>query len=258
MKKIVLLFTMLCVTVLVSMESEKGNLGAFEQLPVELRQEISQTALTASTTVDEAIKAIQNASAIYGGVKLDRAAAMDLLKNTLPNDLNQAIKAAKHLQGSEPKDFTKLVHLLADKFHESPYDVASLFKTPIAQKYLKLANQLEELAYQYNDNPEELKNPIAQGADVNFYGGSYKQTPLNNAIWAARLNKVGILLAAGANPFVKDAESNTAFDQVLMGIEQEKKLQSQGYPGNTETLRKLEAIKALLEEYAKKYQQNLV
>jgi len=259
MKKIALLFTILCVGALNGMETEH-----IVKLPLELHKAIVQTALEASSTVDQTIKAIQNASAIHSGVKLNNAEAMNLLQKTLPNNLTQAIDKVKNLQGTEPKDFTKLVHLLAKKFNISPYQVASLFNTPIAQKYIKLSEKLEPYVSHIRDYGVnvEINNLISQGADVNFYNShKYNYSPLLNLAIGYTSSKSDILrvkqlINAGANPFLKDYESNTALDKVLSLIKfWEKEWEQRRNPGAKEHIENLKTIQPLIEEAMKNYQQ---
>lgn len=207
----------MCAGSLIGMEKEnKGNLRAFEQLPKEVRQIIAQTALEASTTVDEAIKAIQSASAIYGGVKLDDTAATDILLNNvelfkkiLPNhlyeaidDLYEAIEVAKNLQVNNLKNFTKLVHILADKFEATTMsDLARDLGRDISKQYIKLGR---DLAHALSLNREkDIANLIQQGADVNFNqtnANSREPAPLNAAIRRNLKKNVQLLLDLGAIP----------------------------------------------------------
>jgi hypothetical protein len=151
------------------MEPQKGDLGAFEQLPLELRREIAQMALAASSTIDQAIKAIQNASAIYSGVKLNSAAAMNLLKTMLSDDFDQVIERFKHLQGTKVKEFNVLMDLLAKKFPDlTRAEIAEKFKSPIANEYLVLNKEFyDETAFSNNDL-EKYKKFIDKGADPSF------------------------------------------------------------------------------------------
>lgn len=220
MKKIILLSALVCASSVIGMEPEKkGNLGAFEQLPKELRQEIAQTALQASTSVDQAITAIQNASAMYSGVKLDNTAAMNIFKKMLPNDLDQAIQAVKHLQGNNLKDFTKLLYILIEQFpsysrmwiannlgHYHPSHIQ------YGWRYRELGDQLIKLAGDKNKSAQkEIIQLIKEDADVNYidhdkFSIYYNNTPLESAIKNHVLENVQLLLAAGAKPRVKDLD----------------------------------------------------
>lgn len=210
MKKIIVLLTILCASILTGMQKEqKGDLGSFEELPEELRQEIAkvaiETAIATSTTVDEAIKAIQTASMVYSGVQLDDIAARDLLIHSIPNNLDQAITQVKHLQGKELKNFTKLVHILADKFDITTARTAATIGTPIAQTYLNLGKELKIAILSDPFNYDKIIELIKNGADVNFSILSRRSTPLHNAL-SDEKNKefnvelIKILLDAGAKP----------------------------------------------------------
>src|SRR5690242_15449786 len=98
--KIALLFTIACVGQLYGME--KPSYGSL--LP-ELKQEIINTALATSKNVDEAISMLKKLSALHG-VEFDKLFNL--------------------------KDFTKLVHVLADKFNISTSQVAQKIDTPVA------------------------------------------------------------------------------------------------------------------------------
>lgn len=254
MKKMILLWMFLCVGGLNGMEKEnpefkpeiKSDLGAFEQLPRELRKEIAQIALVRSATVDEAIKAIQNIALIYGNTKLDSIAAMNVLISTLPNDLNQAIQAAKKLQGNNLKDFTSLAHILADKFNVTTEEVAQKFGTPLAEKYKKkghvlLQNLGKWTTYEKGSTEDHINNLIQKGADVNFTGicgGRFWvesiESPLGVAIIFSNLVGVEALLKHGAivtNHILSLAEKmlmftnvNAPLDKRLLLVKNDKNL----------------------------------
>src|SRR5262245_54934151 len=107
MKKTIILFTILSIGLLNGMETEPS----YETLPKELKQEIINTALATSKSVDEAINTLKTVSALQG-IQFDKL--FDL------------------------KDFTKLVHMLADKFNTKTELIAEKFKTPVAEEYVRL------------------------------------------------------------------------------------------------------------------------
>jgi hypothetical protein len=237
MKKIVLLCALVCAGSLIGMQKEpsvaktvsqgspamagkqgKGDLGAFEQLPKEIRQIIAQTAIQASTSVDEAVKAIQNAGMIYGDVQLDKTAAieilkkalsnnMDLLKNLLknirPNDFDGAIEIIEKLEINDLKDFTKMIHILADKFNEpTGLIVKHSFKTPVSQEYQNLGMQLLNIAGREGESVRnKIIELIKEGADINF---AFGDSVLAKAISEYSLENIELLLKLGAKPTVHD------------------------------------------------------
>lgn len=120
MKKLMLLLTMICASMLYSMEPEQPS---YQMLPQELKQEIIATALALSSTPYEAIQMIKKLSAIHG-----------ISYNTL-------------------SDFTALMDVLAKKFPNiSRKKIANQFDLPIAKEYLKLNNlfmkNIDKLIYQ--------------------------------------------------------------------------------------------------------------
>ena len=141
MKKLILLFTILCAGQLYGMEAQ-NIMG----LPEELRTEIIRKALAASDTLEEAIKAIK--VGVLRGVNYDN-----------------------------PKDFTKLVHVLAKKFDLDTATVAQEFRTTtvanIAKNYLIQSRMLLKLIASYDAGDiqiliDNIKELINGGADVNF------------------------------------------------------------------------------------------
>jgi len=188
---------------------EKGDLGNFEQLPKELRQEIAETALATSTTVDEAIKAIQDSSMIYGGVQLNDRAAKNLLIKSIPNNFDQAIKQVKHLEGTELKDFTKLAHILANKFNISTGRIADQFGTPLADKYEDLLAQAITINLADDNGMIKL---IKDGLDVNLTLKNNNSLLMRMAEfeWSSKFTQ--LLLDAGANPYHKNDRGQIALD----------------------------------------------
>jgi len=146
MKKLLLLSTLVCAGQMYGMESQEP-MGTFAQLPKELlHQEIIKQAIESSNTLEEAIKAVKMARALSG------------------------------VQYDNLKNFTKLVHLLADKFDTTTHEVANEFNTLLAKNYIQLGEQLLQLNNQFNQpnilDKDNIRNKIDQlindGADVNF------------------------------------------------------------------------------------------
>ena len=183
MKKLILLFTIVCAGQLYGMEA-KQKMGALGTLPRDIRNEIVNTALATSNNLDEAISMIQKLSTLY---------------NVRYDNLN---------------DFKRLVHLLADKFGMSTLEIASKFDTKTAKEYSTLGNLLmQSIIFSESDKITEL---ISRGADVNLSekkfllgeDGYYRslETPLS---WAkgikympceelAHKKTIEILIKAGA------------------------------------------------------------
>ena len=193
MKKITLLFTIICA----------GQMYGMEQTPYalllpELKQKIVNMALQSkNNTLDEAINALKGASAFYK-VSFDK----------LFGDL---------------KDFTKLVHILAAEFNVSTKEVAEKFNIPIAQKYINLGEKLIDLVYgeklppvkaiklyeanltPKKANPNEIIKLIEDGADVNFTAkldltSGYNESPLSISTNNGDITLTKLLLKHGANP----------------------------------------------------------
>ncbi len=142
MKKIALLFTIVCAAgQLYGMEAQ-NIMG----LPEDVRNEIIRKALAASDTLEEAIKAIK-------------------------------VGALRGVNYDNPKDFTKLVHVLAKKFDLDTATVAQEFRTTtvanIAKNYLIQSRMLLKLIASYDADDiqiliDDIKKLISYGADVNF------------------------------------------------------------------------------------------
>lgn len=200
MKKIALLFTILCAGQLYGMESERSmygmeKMGAFGELPKDIHHEIVKKAIESSKNLEDVIQAINVACAIHG-------ACYDNLK-----------------------DFTKLVHILADKFDKytifgvikflSTEIIAEEFGTQIAKQYTELNNELLKMTQESSWNPNraevinKLEELIKAGADVNYlpaYSRNVKvgkrimnipTSPMHNAMVGGNLDVVTLLLNSG-------------------------------------------------------------
>ncbi len=182
MKKIALLFTLVCVGQLYGMEQEqpKKDLGAFEQLPEDVHNVIINMAFATSNTLHQTIETIK------------------------------AMSALRRAQYDNLKDFTKLVHILADKFYYDTDSVARVYNTSTAHTYRGLGSRLldiaslahkpiwsgpgvEDLSYIL----DRMKQLITEGADVNF-SGSQLSTPLYKALEKGNAEAVKLLLEFGA------------------------------------------------------------
>ena len=188
MKKVVLLFTILCAGALNSMDPtslyelrrtgpEQGRyIGTgMEDIPIEV-QSLIITHINTGNTVTNAIRDII------------RTSRTNTTLNKIVNDM----------YGNQ-KGFSELVHVLADKFNLTPPDVAAKFKTDASTTYIQLATAL--LYSIKSHDTQFVDNIIKQGADVNYYsGGSDKITPLVYAIRYGTADIVKLLLNSKANP----------------------------------------------------------
>jgi ankyrin repeat protein len=178
MNKIALLLTILCLSPLHGMEPEKGRYIGMEELSPEVKALIIQ-----------ALNAYNN-----------NLSAQDNLKNTI-----RAIKAmsstsqelheiVNDLYGNQ-KGFTKLMHILANKYGTSTAIIAQIFRGPAADMYIKNGYALLWGTHDTN----MVKQHISEGADVNFIN-EMNITPLKQAMINLNPEAVQLLLNAGANP----------------------------------------------------------
>lgn len=254
MQKILLLLTILCASQLYGMEptslyelrrsgpEQKGNLGAFEQLPKELRQEIVKIALASSTTADQAIKTIQGSIMMYSGIQLNEAEAMNLINRLLPSNVIEATETVKHLQGNNLKDFIKLMALLADKFNYTPI---GLFNSPIASEYRTLSKQLNAAVAMSNHTLTgyliefliKYKGLIA-GLNPQILFTAFDRTGSN------KIEVIKALLAYGANPYGKNISKDRSDRKVGETFVQYINHMIELDPTNSE----LKTIQSLLDE----------
>ncbi len=150
MKKLILLFTILCIGQLYGMEAQH-----ISELPGELQKIIIKKALAQSNNLDKTINMIGKLSTLYG--------------------IQYNIK-----------DFTQLVHILADKFNTSTEHIAQEFNTPIAQKYLDLGRKLYNLkVIRYSPLfVNRVTQLMKDGADINFntISGHSQEAYIDNGV----------------------------------------------------------------------------
>lgn len=177
-----LLFTLLCASQLYGME-----LPSKEQLPPELYTEIIRKAVETSNTLEEAVKAVNAASALQG---------------------------AKY---ENLKDFTRLVHILANKFNASTEEVANLFGTKTAQHYLYLGKKVQNIVFnskgRIGEHVDEVNKLIAEGADVNYVAQS-GMTALIQAAMSLNPYMVELLLNHGSDPHYVHPFQDRALDLI--------------------------------------------
>ncbi len=233
MKKIVLLFTLLCAGHLYGMKRLRPTEKTEEKLEAKELEAIWEALL-------EDVKPLIIMASAEGDEDLDTT-IYNIIKVSLINkQLNEMINEK---YGNLP-GFTALVHTLAKKFNKSTKTIAEKFKTPTAEQYIQLSQNLLK-AVKLN-TIDEVAKLIKQGADVN-YGTGYAvtkpldvltdtnyydaQTPLFFAVMLSDHEIAKLLLNAGAIPKPNDyyrwpRDKNSA-DEMKQLIEEgrEKELQ---------------------------------
>ncbi|HJZ24029.1 MAG TPA: hypothetical protein VJ201_06220 [Candidatus Babeliales bacterium] len=193
MKKITLLFTILCASALSAMEPERSQVE-WENLPKALIP-IMNTYLIEYNNLDDMVNDIKKAT-------------QEL--NTMINEKSGNLAA-----------FTEFIHVLSYKFNKNTFIIATKFGTPAAKAYLDLGNKLIKAS-----NTNDIKSAtqlLKQGADPNFSDiyiierikSPLKQgvtihpitTPLLLAIRNGNIELITLLLDNGAKP-----ESDAHYD----------------------------------------------
>ncbi len=226
MKKIALLFTILCAGALYGMKriQSRSKYGHYVSM-AELSPEIQVMIIQALNTYDKNLNPEENLVNIINAIKAMSATNRQF--NTIVNDIYG------NLAG-----FTALVHILGKKFNINTDVIATKFETPIAEKYIQLGQNLMKETVQL-DPINKVVQLIEQGADVNYSTKGYTVTrPIfslaNEAnyydaytplYWAVRFSRhalVKLLLNAGAIPksndyyeWPRDNNSADAMKQLL-------------------------------------------
>lgn len=202
---------------------QQGILEKLPSLPKELQGVITQKAILSSNNIKEVVENIKKFSEVYG-VKID----------TLFDNL---------------KDFTKLVHILGDKFDTSPQVIAVYlhWDTPTAQKYQELYQDFVNALY--HGSIEDVKRLIAEGADIVAVSGIICRTlkyllPMGEPA----AEKIKLLLKHGANPYDYSIKE-------LINMNKDRRLILLECLNKYRDAPEYEQIKALLEEAMKNYQQ---
>lgn len=191
MKKIALLFTILCAGALYGIE--KPNQGHYigtmwENIPTEVKPLII-TYLNKYDTLNAVINAIKATS-----------------------QTNRALK----MTINEIYGFTALVHILAHTFNSTTGDVAIQFGTPTAKHYIFLACKL--MSAIINCNINEVAQLIEDGVDVNYnFDNPFYNTGatlLTRALAYKNVKIIKLLLNAGANPNFTDKFGRNALEWV--------------------------------------------
>lgn len=217
MKKIALLFTILCAGALNGMEPERmeperDSFLFYGQLPPELRALIIMSVNTYST-LDNIVNTIKAASVT-----------------------SKEINAIVNEKYGNLAGFTALIGALEEKFPGiTRAEIAKKFGTSIADLYIDLGNIL--VAHCKNTaSTDGLINIINDGADVNFstmfsamFSAMFEEieageiTPLfaaTNFLDKNKIDLLKVLLEKGANPHFKNSKFGIARDGMLRFIEQ--------------------------------------
>lgn len=175
-KLLLLVYTIVCLSTLNGMDPNSlEQEPSYATLPKEVKQEIITTAfaiaLATSNTVDEIISKFKNISVLHG-TSHNNSDLIDLLTKRLPNQIDEAVKEIKSLQGTTLKHFTTLMDVLAKKFPTWPREwVANKFKTRLAGRYNSLANTFLK-TINSEENAENALNHAFQllndGVDPNY------------------------------------------------------------------------------------------
>jgi len=233
MKKIMLLFTLLCAGQIYGMEplypkqqpkiltqQEKKELVEFyrSRLP-ELKQEIIRQALKSSTTLDEAIDRVKIFSAL-NGIKFDELfnniKDFTMLVHILSSIYIRPVADIAKKLGVPEEMVVKLASTLtpekiAQEFKFNTVEIAQKINTPTAKKYIELGDELvsavAQLEEYWPDYINEITQLINDGADVNF-SNIYGRTPLLKTIQSLNPQGVAFLLQAGAKPSQLEVEVN--------------------------------------------------
>ena len=187
MKKIVLLFTVLCAGALNSMDHVKNGHTPLENLSLEAKNALTLAFETKNLdTVITTLKKISDTD--------------DELYNKAMFNILYVAKD-KHA-------FKNLVHILARQFNMHPHKIAEKFKTPTSKKYVELYNELEKNVID-KQNIITIKKLIEGGVDV-----TANPNILFLAIFAENPKAaiIKLLLDHGANPYVTGSDGLTPLE----------------------------------------------
>ncbi len=204
MKKLTLLFSLtiaLCVNALNGMEITKLDPALWGRLPKDMKP-IILIAFAGSKAFAESGN---NLDAVINYFKEAR-----LVNKTFKHELDNL------------KNFTTLMHLLAEKFGKRPIDIAHQFinrlnNLPVAKRYVELYEKLEMEALPMG-NIAEVKKLIDEGVDITANPAVLNMavlmgSALNTGIQAKALTTIiKLLLEHGANPYAKGGDNRTALD----------------------------------------------
>jgi hypothetical protein len=187
MKKIALIFTLLCASVLNGMEPIKPEPGRYVGLGIEsLPSDIQAIILSYVHAYDDPEELITAIKALSG-----------------TNTALRKIIFAHYGDFSNWQGFVALVHVLAKKFDLSTKEIATIFNTSTSAQYIKLGDALAYNVYASKSSTEyldEITKLIKDGADVNYFASSNGMTALHQAVINLNPTIVQLLLSNGANP----------------------------------------------------------
>ncbi len=186
MKKIALIFTLLCASVLNGMEPIKPEPGRYVGLGIEsLPSDIQAIILSYVHAYDDPEELITAIKALSG-----------------TNTALRKIIFAHYGDFSNWQGFVALVHVLAKKFDLSTKEIATIFNTSTSAQYVQLGDALAYNVYASKSSTEhidEITKLIKNGADVNYFN-SNGMTALHQAVININPIIVQLLLSNGANP----------------------------------------------------------
>lgn len=186
MKKIALIFTLLCASVLNGMEPIKPEPGRYVGLGIEsLPSDIQAIILSYVHAYDDPEELITAIKALSG-----------------TNTALRKIIFAHYGDFSNWQGFVALVHVLAKKFDLSTKEIATIFNTSTSAQYVQLGDALAYNVYASKSSTEhidEITKLIKNGADVNYFN-SNGMTALHQAVININPIIVQLLLSNDANP----------------------------------------------------------
>lgn len=238
MKKIALLFTILCAGQLYGMENpERGRHIGLEDLSPEIQVMIIH-ALNTYDNLDDVINSIKASSLT-----------------------NQQLNAVVNDMYGNLPGFKKLAHTLANKFNTSVVEIAQKFNTPASRQYINLIVQLIRAIE--NRQIDMVTQLIKQGADINLLmidNMGYYITPLLYAalrpsgLTAKDVAIVQLLINSGANPNIKTHLGNTVLDEIKQSLERYIQLHPALASGSREEdlVNNMKKVAQILEDAMKK------
>lgn len=234
MKKVFLLCALVCAGQMYGMDEQPQSKSFFD-LPTDVQAILISA--TSYDTADDAIKAIQAISRTN-------------------KELNRLVnKEYGKLSEYDLKEFTALVHRLADKFKMDPMKIAYKFKTlegryyvaiPVARKYIDLSTLLR--THVDRGNIEYVQRVIDSGADMTAEKPELLFLAMHVNPTDISTEMIELLLKNGANPYDRDWEGRTLLDRL--------NLSARFYP-SFKNSPKYEKIKQLLEDAMAKQKNNL-
>lgn len=199
MKKIALIFTILCVSQLYGIEPAyeiEPECSNYIDIGMSNLSKETQEILVANICIDDTLNNVINA------IKATSAS-------------NATLNAIVNKKHGNLKGFETLVHMLANRFKKDPAYIANKFKTPASIHYMRLSVELIDATMR--SDVEQVKQLIKQGADTNYATGP------DSPLYLAAIEKnnpptVQLLLDAGAKPTIKDSSRRTMLEYVKINL----------------------------------------